>query len=99
MEVRVRLTGAFREWVGAPEVSLEVPAGATLRDLLAALAARSPRFGQRVGSSLADEAELSDRVLAVAGDRVLRGGDLLPEGIEVSLFPPIHGGAPGWGGP
>jgi MoaE-MoaD fusion protein len=81
MEVTVRLFAMLRERAGAPQVVLELPEGARVRDAL---------------DSLADLADGLPLVLAVnreyaAEDRVLDAGD------ELALIPPVSGGAPGAG--
>jgi MoaE-MoaD fusion protein len=78
MEVTVRLFAMLRERAGTPEVTLELPEGARVRDAL---------------DSLAGLAEGLPLVLAVnreyaAEDRVLDPGD------ELALIPPVSGGAP-----
>jgi molybdopterin synthase catalytic subunit/molybdopterin converting factor small subunit len=78
MEVTVRLFAMLRERAGAPEVVLELPEGACVRDAL---------------DALADLAQGLPLVLAVnreyaAEDRVLDAGD------ELALIPPVSGGAP-----
>ncbi len=78
MEVTVRLFAMLRERAGTPEVTLELPEGARVRDAL---------------DALADLAEGLPLVLAVnreyaAEDRVLDPGD------ELALIPPVSGGSP-----
>lgn len=79
MEVTVRLFAMLRERAGAPEVTLELPEGARVRDALGEL------------SWLASGVPL---VMAVnreyaAEDRVLDPGD------ELALIPPVSGGSVG----
>ena len=78
MEIEVRLFAALRERAGGPSVTLELPAGARVRDALEEL------------SGLADGVPL---VMAVnreyaAEDHLLDSGD------ELALIPPVSGGGP-----
>jgi MoaE-MoaD fusion protein len=79
VEVTVRLFAMLRERAGAPELTLELPEGARVRDALAS----EPL------SALADGIPL---VMAVNreyadGDQVLDAGD------ELALIPPVSGGS------
>lgn len=77
MFVRVRLFAVLRERAGGDFVDLELPAGARVRDALAALddVAGSVTCVLAVNRQYADE------------DRILEPGD------ELALIPPISGGA------
>jgi molybdopterin converting factor subunit 1 len=77
VQVKVRLFAVLRERAGAPELTLDLPDGARVRDALAEL------------SGLAGDVPL---VMAVnreyaPEDRVLDGGD------ELALIPPVSGGS------
>lgn len=82
MRLTVRLFGSLREAAGAPRLEVELPDGARIEDLRAALAARLPaaaRLGPRA---------------AVAVNQELAGpGTALSEGDEVALLPPVSGGS------
>ena len=81
MRVKVRLVAWLREMAGRPEVSLELPAGATAEDAWAHLAADLPAFTSRRGS------------LAVSVNRRYAAFDtVLKEGDEVAFIPPVSGG-------
>jgi molybdopterin synthase catalytic subunit len=82
MRVAVRLFGGVREAVGEKELSVALPEGARVRDLLARLArdhAVIESFGERLATAV--NQELAPR------ETVLRDGD------EVALLPPVAGGA------
>ena len=82
MHVRVKLFGALRESVGAKELSVELPEGATGAALRSRLAADHPlfdEFGERLAISVNLEVSPSDTVLH--------------DGDEVAFLPPVSGGA------
>ncbi len=82
MRVVVKLFGAVREAVGGKELSVALPEGARVRDLVALLARDHEvidRFGERLATSVNLE--------VAARETVLREGD------EVALLPPVAGGA------
>ena len=81
MRVTVRLFARLREIAGAAELSRELPAGATIRDLWRHLAAEFPSLAQYERSiSTAVNAEYARM------DHVLRAGD------EIAFLPPVSGG-------
>jgi molybdopterin synthase catalytic subunit len=77
MQVRVLGFGVLKDWLGAPEATVELPEGATVRELLARLSATQhvPR-----GIAVSVNAEF------VAATHALSEGD------EVGLLPPVSGG-------
>lgn len=82
MRILVKLFGAVREAVGEKELSVALPEGARVRDLVALLARDHEvidRFGDRIATSV--NLEVAPR------ETVLRDGD------EVALLPPVAGGA------
>ncbi len=84
MKVRVLLFARARELARADWLEVEVPAGATvahLREALAGLAPGLKEFVQRCA-------------VAVGGEYVV-DGDVVREGAEVALIPPVSGGSGG----
>ena len=82
MRVLVKLFGAVREAVGEKELSVALPEGARVADLLRLLArghAGVDRFDERLATSVNLE--------VVPRETLLRDGD------EVALLPPVAGGA------
>jgi molybdopterin converting factor subunit 1 len=77
VEVTVRLFAMLRERAGAPEVTLELPDGARVRDALDSLAG----LAEGIPLVMAVNREYAD------ADRVLDAGD------ELALIPPVSGGA------
>ncbi len=81
MQVRVLLFGVLKDLAGYPERALELPAGASVGDLLSVL---------RAETSI--ESEVWTR-LAVAVNRVYASrSTALAEGDEVAMLPPVSGG-------
>ncbi len=82
MKVTVLYFAVFRERIGRDEEALELPAGARVRDALAALAARHAAVGALRGKfRVAVNQDFCD------DDHELADGD------ELALIPPVAGGA------
>lgn len=81
MTVRTLFFAAYRELAGADALDLELPAGARLSDLVAALRAR--------GGGLA---RLPERPVAAINLEYAPPAAQLSEGDEVALIPPVSGG-------
>jgi molybdopterin synthase catalytic subunit len=79
MQVRVFSFGVLKDWLGAAEAKIELPEGATVRDLLARLSERRTVAMLR-GIAVSVNAEYA------TADHLLREGD------EVGLLPPVSGG-------
>ena len=83
MRVRVLFFGILKDMVGKPEDVMDLPEGATVRELLARYESQVPRL----------KASLSSLALAV--NQQYRGADTtLREGDEVAFLPPVSGGGP-----
>jgi sulfur-carrier protein len=81
MMVRVRLFARARDLARANAVTVELPAGATVGDLRAALDEAYPALRPLLPRSAVAVAE------EIAGD-----GVAIPAGVEVALLPPVSGG-------
>jgi molybdopterin synthase catalytic subunit len=82
VRVVVKLFGAVREALGEKELSVALPVGARVRDLMALLASDHEvieRFGERLATSVNLEVVPVETILA--------------DGDEVALLPPVAGGA------
>ena len=82
MRVTLLAFGMLRELLGNAAAPLDLPAGATVEDVLERCRARAPEKGGLWSS------------VAVAVNReYVRGSQPLAEGDEVALLPPVSGGA------
>ncbi|MEJ2678131.1 MAG: MoaD/ThiS family protein [Gemmatimonadota bacterium] len=81
MRIKVLLFAIYRDLAGAGEFAVDVPEGATVRELLAALRAR----GDALSRLPAEPAVAVNRDYAALDVR-LRDGD------DVALLPPVAGG-------
>ena len=82
MKVTVRLFGSLREQAGCRSLDVELAEGASVADLRAELAGRFPSV-----------AEFSDRLRLAVNLELAGEGQLLAEGDEVALLPPVAGGS------
>jgi MoaD family protein len=81
MKVRVRLFARIREIVGAGQLERELGEGATLGDLLGALAAEYPKL-----------ADVTERTVISVNQKFATRETSLSDGDEVAIFPPVSGG-------
>jgi len=82
MHVAVLLFGSLRESAGAKELSVELPAGASVADLRALLAESQPAF-----------AAYGARLRVAVNRRFSTDTAALAEGDEVAFLPPVSGGS------
>ncbi|MFA5941691.1 MAG: MoaD/ThiS family protein [Sinimarinibacterium sp.] len=81
MEISVQCYGVTRRLAGADFVTVSVDAGATVADVLNALAQRGDDFAQ----------VLKQCAIAL-GDELVRRTHRLKSGDEIALLPPVAGG-------
>jgi molybdopterin synthase catalytic subunit len=81
MRVAVLLFGSLREAAGAKELSVELPAGASVAELRALLADSQPAF-----------AAFGARLRVAVNRRFSADGAALADGDEVAFLPPVSGG-------
>jgi molybdopterin converting factor small subunit len=81
MTISIQFWSYFKELTGCAQATEEMPAGATLGDLVQRLHARFPQLVPMQHSTL-----IAVGVEYQGTDYVLKSGD------EVSLFPPVQGG-------
>jgi molybdopterin converting factor small subunit len=81
MRIDVRLSSGLSRLAGAPRLRVDVPAGATVDDLLGAVAAQRPALAAGLPSAL-----------TVVGGRQVGGERVLAEGEEVAVLAPVAGG-------
>jgi molybdopterin converting factor subunit 1 len=81
MQICVKLFALFRDRAGTAEVAIDLPAGGTAGDVIAAVIGRYPElmpFENRVAVAV--------NLTMVARSAVIQSGD------EVALIPPVSGG-------
>lgn len=81
MKLRVLFFSVLRDITGTDEISVELPAGSTMADLLAQIESRWPKLRDWAPSML----------LALDQTYVKRDA-ALHDGAEVALMPPVQGG-------
>lgn len=81
--IRVAALGSAADALGWRERAISMPAGATLSHLVARLEGDCPRL-----------AEARGRVRYAIGDRFAEPSEVLRDGDEVAIIPPVSGGAP-----
>ena len=82
MKYRVQIFAALRDATGSPELEVELPEGATVRDLKARVERLVPSLAGRLGP-----------VRVAADFEFLVEADPIPRGAELALIPPVSGGA------
>lgn len=80
IQVKTLFFAAYRDMVGAEELVIELPQGATLRDVVRAVRARPG------GDALPSNPALAVNREYASSNRVLENGD------EVAFIPPVAGG-------
>lgn len=81
MEVRVRLFATLRQLAGWSQQPLALPDGATLRDALAEIDRQYPALS--IGTRT---------FYAAVNQEYAKSEQVLHEGDEVAIFPPVSGG-------
>lgn len=83
MRVTIRLFARLRDIAGAPELSRDVPAGATVQTVWEGLASEFPAMAEyRASLSSAVNADYARMNASVS------------EGDEIAFLPPVSGGGP-----
>ena len=81
MKVRVKLFAVAKELAGRDELTIDLPAGATVGDLRVAVAVASPAL-----------ARIVSHVLWAVGAEYASDDAQLNEKSEVAMIPPVSGG-------
>ena len=79
--VKVLFFASYRERTGLRELTLDLPEGARVRDLVNRLREDFPQVG-----------ELWDHALIAVDHKYAALEDVLQEGMEIAFFPPVSGG-------
>ena len=80
MTVRVLLFASYADALGASEVSVDLPSGARVADVLSSV------------KSLASGKRLPDKPLVAVNQRYAQPDQLVSETDEVAIIPPVAGG-------
>jgi molybdopterin converting factor subunit 1 len=80
LRLQVLLFASYADAFGAPEVAIELPVGATVRELLSAVRALAPT------------AALPTHPLVAVNQAYASAGHVVRPGDEVALIPPVAGG-------
>ncbi len=83
MKARVRLFAILREKVGTSELTLELPDGSTVADLMKEMARQYPTLLEGVAHTM-----------VAINTEYVQQSHLLHDGDEVALIPPVSGGSP-----
>jgi molybdopterin converting factor subunit 1 len=81
MKVRVKLFAVAKELAGGDELSVELPAKATIRDLRGAIVTVAPAL-----------ARIVPHAMWAVGTEYATDDTILTEQFEVALIPPVSGG-------
>lgn len=80
MTIRVLLFASYADAIGAPEVALELPAGARVRDVLAKV--QEMAAGRRI----------PDKPMVAVNQRYAAADQPVSASDEVAIIPPVAGG-------
>ena len=81
MEIRIRLGSGIARFAPAPVLTVQLPNGATIDDLLGRLSSSNPELAPALRSAV-----------AVVGGRHVDRGQTLTHGDDVALLAPVAGG-------
>jgi MoaE-MoaD fusion protein len=84
MQVKVLPFGVLKDWLGASPATVELPEGATVAELLQKLSA---------GQAAPQTAQLLRGIAVCVNSEFAKSAQVLSEGDEVGLLPPVSGGA------
>lgn len=80
--MRVVFFAAIREAAGVPATDVQVPAGATVAEVRAAVLAANPGLRR-----------LERSIIAAVNRKYAEDSEIVPDGAEVAFFPPVTGGS------
>ncbi len=91
MKITVQLLGQARHLAECDQMEVEVPDGASVDDLVPELTAGA---SDRLLTVLAEDQKLRRSVMAILDDETIdpAARDVLKDGAELSLLPPMSGG-------
>jgi len=81
VRVKVKFFAALREGIGKSELEIEIPTGSRLKDLM-----------ERLKSEYRAIGEFRNPLALSINKEYAKGDELLKEGDEIALIPPVSGG-------
>lgn len=81
MEIRVQFFAQLRDATGTSDLTLDLPVGASVDDLLAAIYERTPAFRS-----------WDKNILIGAGVEFIRRDHVLQPNEQIAIMPPVQGG-------
>lgn len=81
-EVRILFFAQLKDLAGKNRITLQIPAGTTVAGLRQILETQFPLLQTRIKTTLVS-----------INQEFALDGDLIPEGVEIALFPPVSGGS------
>lgn len=81
MKVAIEAFGPAKGWLGSEHILMDVAPGASVNDVAQALSTQYPEFSPH-----------KDRCAFALLDRLVTSGEVLSEGAQLSLIPPVSGG-------
>lgn len=79
--VKIHLFATLRDYVGSRTIELDIPVGATVRELTDLMVAGYPRLEK-----------VKDSMMAAINREYAANEQIVPENAEVAFFPPVSGG-------
>jgi molybdopterin converting factor subunit 1 len=80
-KVRILFFATLRDYVGSKSVEMEIPIGSTIEELLELLVITYPHLKK-----------VRDQMMAAVDREYVSGEQVIPQGAEIALFPPVSGG-------
>jgi len=81
MRIKVKFFSSHRDAVGKKEIEVEIKENSSINDLLEMLSENYPKLK-----------ELTDYTVLSLNHRYADGNEIIKEGDEVAIFPPLEGG-------
>ncbi|OGL41099.1 MAG: molybdopterin converting factor subunit 1 [Candidatus Schekmanbacteria bacterium RIFCSPHIGHO2_02_FULL_38_11] len=83
MKVKIKFFAALREGIGKSEIEINIPSGSRLNGLI-----------ERLEKEYKAIAEFKTSIAYSINMEYVRGDEVLKEGDEIALIPPVSGGCP-----
>jgi molybdopterin converting factor subunit 1 len=80
-KVKIFFFATLRDYVGSKSLELEIPIGTTINGLTDLLVTAYPQLEK-----------VKDSMMAAINREYAANEQVIPEGVEIALFPPVSGG-------